>query len=177
VAKSSSDPPPGEVVIRFGPVGSEGEVRSSFELDVERLELCRGGHPVELRPQAVRALSILLGHEGRLVPARELRRELWGSRHVEWRNGLHQVVRELRRALEDDARRPRFVETVPSLGYRFVGARIAPDPSDSADTAPPRSLPLRQALARRGSVAFAAGVATAVVIPAALLAACALFGG
>jgi len=158
---------------RFGPAGSRGDLRAEFELDPERLELRRGGQPVAVRPHVLRALAVLLAQPGRLVPAGELRRQLWGSQHLEWPNALHQVVRELRRALGDDARRPRFVATVPRLGYRFVG-----EPVPASASGPPSPLMgrVRRAL-RWPPGAFAAGFATAVLLPFAFVVVCALLAG
>lgn len=81
---------------------------------------------MRLRPLVTRALCLLVRRRGRLVSRAELRRELWGEAILEWEPGLHQVIRQLRRALGDDAREPAYVETVPRRGYRFK-ARIEDD--------------------------------------------------
>jgi DNA-binding winged helix-turn-helix (wHTH) protein len=160
-------------VVRFGPRRSHGELGAEFQLDTEGLELRRDGQPVAMRPNVVRALAVLLAHGDRLVPADELRRQLWGEQHLEWPNALHQVVRELRRALGDDARRPRFVSTVPRLGYRFVGERMSTPASGSRRPATGR---FGRAL-RWPPGAFAAGFATAVLLPVAFVVVCALLAG
>jgi len=160
-------------VVRFGPRGSRGDRREEFQLDPERLELRRDGRPVALRPNVVRALAVLLAQGDRLVPAEELRHRLWGEQHLEWPNALHQVVRELRRVLGDDARRPRFVATVPRLGYRFVGERVSTPVSGQSGPAFGR---VRLAL-RWPPTAFAVGFATAVLLPFAFVVVCALLAG
>lgn len=92
-----------------------------FTLDLNSGELRRNGVPVPLRPLATRILLLLAARAGRLVTKEELRHALWGETAVEWEDGLHQLVRQLRRALGDDARDPAYIETVPRRGYRFCG--------------------------------------------------------
>ena len=157
------------VPIRFGPADATSGARGQYTLDLDTLELRRGGQPICLRPRAARLLAVLLRHGGRLVSTAELRRELWGDRHVEWRNGLHRCVRDLRRALADDARQPRFVATVARLGYRFVGER--PRAQESEFTAPSSPARLVRGF-RRPSVAFATGFAAALLLPVIFLLAC-----
>lgn len=97
---------------RFGP----------FELDLETAVLRRNGLPVDLPPQPSRVLVLLVAEAGNLVSRDELRRRIWGESWLEWEAGLHQAVRRIRVALDDSASEPRFVETVPRRGYRFVAA-------------------------------------------------------
>ena len=158
------------VLIRFGPASG---ARAEFELDVESLELRCDGQPVALRRQAVRALALLLRREGRLVTIDELRQELWGNQVLDWRSSLHQCIRDLRRALSDDARSPRFVATVARIGYRFVGSRPqreAPGVSRGVPGTQEAGLPVMS----RPWVAYAAGLATALLVPASILVACIL---
>lgn len=92
----------------------------AFRLDFVTGELRRhDGPPVPLRPQATRVLRLLISRRPSLVRREELRRELWGDAATEWEPGIHQVIRQLRRALDDDARNPIYIETVPRRGYRF----------------------------------------------------------
>jgi DNA-binding winged helix-turn-helix (wHTH) protein len=81
--------------------------------------LKKGEEQIHLRPLAIRLLTILLSNSGSLVSRDELRRELWGERVVEWETGLHRLVKELRTALQEDARHPRYIRTVARRGYRF----------------------------------------------------------
>lgn len=83
-------------------------------------ELFRGDQPIALRNQASVVLGLLLCRYPQAVTLDELRRAVWGATNVEWAGGLHQIVKQLRRALRDDARHPRFIETLPRRGYRFV---------------------------------------------------------
>ncbi len=106
-----------------------------FEFDSDADELTRLGRPVRLRPQASRALKLLLERSNRLVSREQLKSAIWGSTVVEWETGIHQVIRQLRRALDDDPRAPRFIETVPTRGYRFRPPPEAAVPAAPAATA------------------------------------------
>ena len=109
-----------------------------FELDLRAGELRRAGVLVRLSDQPFRLLSLLATRTGELVGRDEIRERLWGPDvHVEFDQGINTVVREVRRALRDDASSPRFVATVPRRGYRFVAPveRVAP----AGDSYVPRS--------------------------------------
>ncbi|MCZ6642386.1 MAG: winged helix-turn-helix domain-containing protein [Gammaproteobacteria bacterium] len=77
---------------------------------------------MHLRPLAVRALTLLLENAGSLVAREKLRDTLWDHKVVEWETGLHRITKEIRSALGDDARQPRFIETVARRGYRFCAS-------------------------------------------------------
>ncbi len=100
-----------------------------FELNLETTELRRGDAAVRLRPLPARLLRLLVSRAGRLVTHDELCRELWGETIVDYEQGLHSAIRQVRAALGDSAAAPRFIETVPRHGYRFI-ARI--DPAEAA---------------------------------------------
>lgn len=101
--------------------GAASRVRfAEFELDLDRGELWRDGTRCPLRPMATAALCLLIENRHRLVTRDELRRRLWGDTAVEWETGLHQVIRQLRRALGDDAGPGGFIVTVPRRGYAWV---------------------------------------------------------
>jgi len=92
-----------------------------FDLDVETGELHKSGHRVSLRPQASRILIMLVGRPGQLVTREELKEKIWGSNtFVDFENGLNFSIRQIRAALNDDADTPRYVETLPRRGYRFI---------------------------------------------------------
>ncbi len=80
--------------------------------------------PLLLRPQLRCLLVLLSARPGELVTRKEIHHALWGERVVDLDRGLNFCVRQLRETLGDDARRPKYVETLPRLGYRFV-ARVA----------------------------------------------------
>jgi eukaryotic-like serine/threonine-protein kinase len=105
---------------------------SEFEVDKERFSLCRNGMPVQLEPKVLRLLLYLVDHHGRLVGKQELLDALWADAFVT-ENALTRAVGMLRRALDDDPREPRFIQTVTRVGYRFVAeVSIAGAPPDSA---------------------------------------------
>lgn len=96
-------------------------VFADFELHVETRELFRAGRAVKLQDQPARLLELLASRPGQLVERDEIRRRLWGDAvNVDFDQGINFCVKQLRRALEDSAARPRCVETVPRRGYRFV---------------------------------------------------------
>jgi DNA-binding winged helix-turn-helix (wHTH) protein len=93
------------------------------DLDLETGELRRRGAVVALERQPAVVLLMLVSRAGRLVPRSDLKAALWpGNVHVDFDGGLNYCIRQLRAALDDDARRPRFLETVPRQGYRFIAA-------------------------------------------------------
>lgn len=103
---------------------SEGSLVLSFaglEYRVDSGELVREGSITRLAPQPARLLLALARRAGAVTTRRDLRAAVWRDEvHVDFEQGLNFCVAELRRALGDCARRPRFVETVPGRGYRFV---------------------------------------------------------
>lgn len=92
-----------------------------FRLDPVEGVLSRDGLPIALTPKAAETLLALVERHGRLVTKEELLRVVWPDAFVE-DNNLAQNISMLRRALGDTAGRPRFIETVPRRGYRFVAA-------------------------------------------------------
>ena len=106
-----------------------------FELDPARFELRRNGASIPLAPQPFDLLWLLASRPGRLIARDEIRRELWdGSTFVEFDGCVNFCVRVLRKALADDARRPRFIQAVRGCGYRFV-APVAVTVDGGRDTA------------------------------------------
>jgi DNA-binding winged helix-turn-helix (wHTH) protein len=93
----------------------------AFEVDVRTGELRKNGLKIKLQDQPFRVLIILLRHAGDVVMREELRRELWpNDTFVDFDHGLNAAVRRLRDALDDSAENPRFIETLPRHGYRFI---------------------------------------------------------
>jgi DNA-binding winged helix-turn-helix (wHTH) protein len=101
-----------------------GRVRfGDFEADLASGELRRAGTSVPIQDLPFRLLAALLERPGELVTRAELTARLWGSdTFVDAAAGLNTAVAKLREALDDNAERPAFIETVPKRGYRFVGA-------------------------------------------------------
>jgi TolB-like protein/DNA-binding winged helix-turn-helix (wHTH) protein/Tfp pilus assembly protein PilF len=115
-------------ILRFGP----------FELNVDTGQLRKSGIELRLRPQAAKVLALLATQPGEVVRRDQLREELWGRDvFVDYDHGLNLCVREIRAALDDDADKPRYIETLPRIGYRFLAhvEEVAPqaDPAPSAE--------------------------------------------
>jgi Tol biopolymer transport system component/DNA-binding winged helix-turn-helix (wHTH) protein len=87
-------------------------------LDLDAFRLTRGGREVHLEPKVLELLGYLVQHRGRLVEKAELQGAVWSETAVS-ESALTRAVAQLRKALEDDAREARYVETVPTRGYRF----------------------------------------------------------
>ncbi|MEM9387243.1 MAG: tetratricopeptide repeat protein [Pseudomonadota bacterium] len=109
-----------------------------FTLDVHAGVLMGVEGDIKLRPQAFRVLLYLLQQHARIVPRDELLDAVWGSEHLS-ANSLPQVISELRQALCDDTREPRYIATVHRRGYRFVAPTATCDgaPSEAAASSPP----------------------------------------
>lgn len=96
---------------------------SGFELDLESGELRRDGAPLKLQPQPAKLLALLVSRAGEIVPRNELAETVWGAEtFVDFEHGLNFAIRQIRTTLGDDADRPRFLETVPKRGYRFIAS-------------------------------------------------------
>ena len=91
-----------------------------FEFDDRRRRLRAGGQPVRLSGQAVDLLCLLLERPGELIPREEIERRLWSDRNVDFNHSLDVVVSRLRTVLGDKGSSPRYIETVPRKGYRFI---------------------------------------------------------
>jgi DNA-binding winged helix-turn-helix (wHTH) protein len=92
-----------------------------FEVELQAGELRRQGFKVKLQEQPFQVLVMLLEHPGEVVTRDELKRSLWpADTFVDFEGGLNRAINKLREALGDDADSPRFIETLPRRGYRFV---------------------------------------------------------
>jgi DNA-binding winged helix-turn-helix (wHTH) protein len=91
-----------------------------FELDQERRQLLRSGQPVPLEPKAFELLSLLVDRRPRALSRAQIRDVVWSGVFIA-ESTLTQAVNGIRQALDDDARRPRFVRTARGFGYAFCG--------------------------------------------------------
>ncbi|MEZ5396108.1 MAG: winged helix-turn-helix domain-containing protein [Bryobacterales bacterium] len=107
-----TQPAQAETVLRFG----------VFEADLSAGELRRNGHRLRLQEKPFQLLAILLEQRGRVVGKEELQTRLWPDVSVDADGGLNEAVYKLRLALDDSAQAPRYIETVPKRGYRFIAA-------------------------------------------------------
>jgi TolB-like protein/DNA-binding winged helix-turn-helix (wHTH) protein len=139
-------------VLRFG----------SFELDIANGELRKGGVLVKLQSQPFELLSLLVGRPGQVVSREEIRQELWGDEtFVDFDQSINFCVNKVRDALDDDPQKPRYIETVPRKGYRFVAAIVesGPEPAQAAPTRRPRWLVLAGVALLLVAIALAARTA------------------
>ena len=92
-----------------------------FHLDEARSELKKFDMRIRLAPQPFRLLTLLASHHGEIVTREEIQEQLWGNNtFVDFERGMNHCIRQIRAALGDDASTPRYIETVPRLGYRFI---------------------------------------------------------
>ena len=93
----------------------------SFEVDFRSGELLKNGRRVRLQDQPLQVLAMLLEQPGKVVSREELRQRLWPTdTFVDFDHGLNNAINRLRDALNDSTEAPRFIETLPRRGYRFV---------------------------------------------------------
>src|SRR5690349_294481 len=131
------EPVPNSQVVRFG----------RFEVDLRLGELRKNGLRVKLTGQPFQILVILLEHPGDLVTREQLQQRLWSSdTFVDFDRGLNAAINRVREALGDSAENPRFVETLPRRGYRFIapladsGAARAPLPAAESNVSPAQTV-------------------------------------
>jgi Tol biopolymer transport system component/DNA-binding winged helix-turn-helix (wHTH) protein len=94
-----------------------------FQVDLSSAELLRSGVRVQIQDQPFQVLRLLLEAEGRVVTREQLRSALWPENtFVDFEHGVNTAVKKLRQALEDSAENPKFLETLPKIGYRFIVA-------------------------------------------------------
>jgi len=126
---------------RFGP----------FELDSRTGELRTDGTRIKLQGQPISVLEILLETPGELVTREQIRERLWSSdTFVDFNHNLNTAITKLRQALGDEAETPRYIETIPRYGYRFIGqvekdatpeaAAPEPDPAGKQPPSAPRGV-------------------------------------
>jgi len=106
----------------------------NFEVDLRAGELRKSGLKIKLQGQPLAVLALLLERPGQVVTREELQQKLWaGEAFVDFEHGLNKAVGKVRDALADNANNPRFIETLPRRGYRF----IAPVNAGAAGLVPP----------------------------------------
>lgn len=136
-------------LIRFG----------EFEVDLRAGELRKGDAKVKLQKQPFQVLEILLERVGEVVSREELRQRIWpADTFVDFDQGLSNTIRRLREALTDSAEKPRFVETIPRRGYRFIGSV-----GQSGQIASIAVLPLDDLSSVPGQEFFADGLTEALI--------------
>lgn len=93
----------------------------TFEFQPGTGELRKGGTRIRLQTQLAQALNLLLEQAGEVVTREDFRQRLWApGTHVDYESSLNTIIRKLRQSLLDDADQPRYIETVPRVGYRMI---------------------------------------------------------
>ena len=156
---------------------------ADFEFDARAGELRRNGTTRRLEPQPARVLAVLVERAGDLVSRAELQQRVWsGETYVDFDRGLNYCIAQIREALGDSASEPRFIETLPRRGYRFIAPIVtdaapdfvAPSVNHQTDTVvvnhQPQSAQTSQRIDISGLAAFSAiAVVVALIAGASML--------
>jgi DNA-binding winged helix-turn-helix (wHTH) protein len=98
----------------------------SYELDIRAGELRKAGVKLRLQGQPIQVLAALLNSAGELVTREQLRAEVWPvDTFVDFDHSLHNTIARIREVLGDSAETPRYIETLPRRGYRYIGSRFS----------------------------------------------------
>ncbi len=108
-------------------------------LDVSNLRLTVSGEPRSLEPKSFRTLQFLIENRHRAVSKEEIFATVWEGTVVT-DNALARVIAQIRKALDDDPRQPRYIETIQTIGYRFLAELAVPPPASSEETPAPMSI-------------------------------------
>src|SRR5271157_1007146 len=147
-----------------------------FEVDLRSGELWERGNRLRLQDQPFHVLRVLLERRGEIVTRDELKQTLWpADTFVDFDDGLNTAVKKIRDVLGDSADRPRYIETIPRRGYRFVGPVERQSPPEAAEqvavpnaplavTSPPPEAAVWRRAVRRGGFAAVAVLALIVVL-------------
>lgn len=121
----------------------------TFQLDLDRRQVFRGGEPVHLSPKALQLLQLLIDARPKALSKAEIHEHLWPATFVADSN-LASVVNEVRRALSDDAHTPKYIRTVHAFGYAFCSEPLSAP-------APPSRAPVARLLWEKGEEVLVAG--------------------
>jgi TolB-like protein/DNA-binding winged helix-turn-helix (wHTH) protein/Tfp pilus assembly protein PilF len=127
VTQTTSDQSLNNQRVRFG----------VFEADFHAGELRKSGLKIKLHAQPLAVLRVLLERPGEVVTREELQQKLWGNNtFVDFDHGLNKTINKLRDALSDNADAPRYIETLPRRGYRFIAPVTTPTPAAEPSPSP-----------------------------------------
>ena len=122
-----------------------------FEVDLRACELYKAGRKIKLQVLPFQTLALLLERPGEIVRREELQKKLWSAdTFVDFDHSLNTAIKKLRQALGDNNKKPRFVETLPKRGYRFIGT-VEPAVGRSEPAKSPANAP--EATSKVGRVA------------------------
>ena len=132
-----------------------------FEFDSESGDLRKNGRAVALEPQPARALALLLARAGDVVSREDIRDAVWGrDTHVDFDRGLAYCVSQIRTALNDSGENPRFVQTIPKRGFKFIAP--VSSSSDAISLSPSLELESARPQARSPLIALVAAAAIGI---------------
>src|SRR3954452_25383674 len=121
------------------PAGRNGRIHfGPFELDTEAQRLRKRGVPLKLHPKQFVVLHMLAERAGEIVSRQEIQQRVWGDgTFVDFDRGISSCINQIRAALGDEADRPRYIETIPRRGYRFIAnidgnGKVEPEISGSS---------------------------------------------
>lgn len=146
-----------------------------FEFVVSTGDLLRKGHKLRLSDQQARLLVSLLERHGEVLALEDLRQRLWpNGEHLDYDHAIRNAITQLRAVLRDTPQRPRFIETLPKRGYRFMAPveEVQPEPEAAVELAEPEERQVSAAPMRSRAKAFwrrSVVVAAAVVLIAAVM--------
>jgi TolB-like protein/DNA-binding winged helix-turn-helix (wHTH) protein len=143
-----------------------------FELDVRAAELRKAGVKLRLQGQPIQVLATLLNNPGELVTREQLRAQVWPAEtFVDFDHSLHNAIARLRETLGDSAGTPRYIETLPRRGYRFIGTveRVGIEEPLPTERTEPLREPLIVPVPRRSRGLLIAALLTIAAIAAALV--------
>jgi DNA-binding winged helix-turn-helix (wHTH) protein len=126
-------------------ISHEGGLRfDAYHVDLRTGELRKHGRKIRLAGRPFQVLALLLEHPGELLTRKELQERLWAAdTFVDFEHGVNAAIQSLRRALCDSHKKPRFIETLPRRGYRFIA--VVEKIESNAAAAPAASLLRKQA--------------------------------
>ena len=139
-------PAPAPAILRF----------DVYALDLRAGELYKGGRKIRLQEQPFQILAMLLERPGEVVTREEMRDRLWsGDTFVDFEHSLNTAIKKIRHALNDEAEKPRFIETLRRRGYRFAGtlAESVASPASSTSSTSSMSQPSPQSSSVQASSA------------------------
>ena len=129
------------------PEGKNGQIHfGPFELDPDAEQLRKRGVALKLQPKQFVVLLLLAQRAGEIVSRQEIQQRVWGDgTFVDFDRGINFCINQIRAALGDDADRPRYIETIPRRGYRFIAnidgnGKVEPEFSGSSAPKTARSV-------------------------------------
>jgi DNA-binding winged helix-turn-helix (wHTH) protein/TolB-like protein len=127
------------VTMNSGPASVDCRISrfGAFEVDARASELRKQGVRIKIQSQPLKVLLVLLDHPGEVITREELHQRLWpDNTFVDFEHGLNSALTRLRQALADSADAPRYIETLPRCGYRFVAPVVTVVLDHHPDQAP-----------------------------------------